>query len=54
MANYAFYCLHRLKILPSQFLEMDDEEKAFIIAAIDIKAADDKKRAKEIERKRKR
>ena len=54
MANYAYYCLHRLKMLPSQFLEMDDEEKAFVIAAIDIKAAEDRKRAKEMERRRKR
>ncbi|MBE6070685.1 MAG: hypothetical protein E7208_01875 [Clostridium butyricum] len=53
-SNYAYYCLHKLKILPSQFISMSREEKAFIIAAIDIKVEDDKKKAKEAERKAKR
>ena len=34
MANYAFYCLHKLKITPRQFDEMDRYEKAFIIPGI--------------------
>lgn len=34
-------------------MNLDEEEKAFIIAAIDIKAERDKKRQKELERKAK-
>ena len=33
---------------------MDEQEKAFVIACIDLKIDADKKRAKEIERKTKR
>jgi hypothetical protein len=40
-----------LHILPSQFLELDENEKAFVIAAIQIKAESDRKKAKEAERK---
>lgn len=36
-ANYAYYCLHRLGILPSQFMTMSQKEKAFVIGAIDLK-----------------
>ena len=53
MANYAFYCLHKLKITPRQFDEMDRYEKAFIIASIDIKVDSDKKEAKKLKSKRK-
>ncbi|MBR2504678.1 MAG: hypothetical protein IKB61_01900 [Elusimicrobiaceae bacterium] len=54
MANYAYYCLHKLKITPRQFDEMDRYEKAFIIAAIDIKLEKDDKEAKKLKSKRKR
>ena len=53
-ANFAYYCLHKLKMLPSQFMELDEHEKAFVIAAIQIKIDTEKKRAKEAERKSKR
>lgn len=43
MANYAYYCLHKLKILPSVFLDMENQEKAFVIAAINKKVEADKK-----------
>ncbi len=36
MAVYAYWCLHNLKMLPSQFAALDENEMAFIIAAIDI------------------
>ena len=45
-ANYAYYALHKLHILPSVFLEMEEEEKAFVIAAIKIKVENDKKERK--------
>ena len=36
--------------MPSQFLAMDEAEKAFVIAAIDVKAENDKRKEKEIKR----
>ena len=54
MANYAYYCLHKLKITPRQFEEMDKYEKAFIIASIDIKMENEKKQEKKAKSKRKR
>ena len=53
MANFAFYALHKLKIKPSEFLEMDDYEKAFVIASIDIRCEDEAKQAKEMEKQSK-
>ena len=53
MANFAFYALHKLKIKPSEFSEMDDYEKAFVIACIEIKCEEDAKQAKEIEKQSK-
>ena len=53
-ANFAYYCLHKLRMLPSQFMELDDYERAFVIAAIQIKIDTEKKKAKEAERKSKR
>lgn len=50
MSNFAFYALHKLRIKPSEFLEMDDYEKAFVIASIQIKCEEDAKQAKEIEK----
>lgn len=52
MANYAYYCLHKFKITPRQFDEMDKYEKAFIIASIDIKVKNDKEQEKKAKRKR--
>lgn len=52
MANYAYYCLHKLRITPRQFDEMDIYEKAFIIASIDIKAESEKEQEKNLKRKK--
>ena len=41
-------------MLPSTFAELPMNEKAFIIAAINIKIENDKKEKKELERKAKR
>nr|DAU10369.1 MAG TPA: hypothetical protein [Caudoviricetes sp.] len=40
-------------MLPSQYISLDENEKAFIIAAIQIKIDAEKKKAKEMERKSK-
>ena len=45
-ANYAYYALLKLKVLPSVFLNMDKQEKAFVIACIKIKIEQDKKSRK--------
>lgn len=45
-ANYAYYALLKLHILPSVFLEMDEQEKAFVIGAIQLKIEQDKKEEK--------
>ena len=49
--NYAYYCLHKLKIRPSEFAEMDIYEKAFIMACIDLKLKREKEAEKESKRK---
>ena len=51
LATYAHYCLHKLKILPSQFAQMSDEEMAFIIASIDIVVEAEKEAEREAKRK---
>lgn len=53
MANYAYYCLHKLRITPRQFDEMDKYEKAFIIASIQIKKDAEKEQEKKLKSKRK-
>jgi hypothetical protein len=39
-----------LRILPSQFLDLDQTEKAFIIAAIDLKIEAEKNEANKIKK----
>ncbi len=51
MANYAYYCLHKFKMLPSTFMELDDAEKGFIIAAINEKVESEKKERARIKKK---
>lgn len=52
LANFAYYCLHKLRITPRQFEEMDTQEKAFIIASIQIRTENEKKEAKKAKSKR--
>jgi hypothetical protein len=40
-------------MLPSQFISLDENERAFVIAAIQIKMENDKKKQKEMEKKAK-
>ena len=51
-ANLAFYCLHKLKILPSQFERLSMREKAFIHASIAIKREAEEKEEKKMKSKR--
>ena len=47
----AYYCLHELHLLPSQFFSLERRERAFIIAAIEIRVESERRRAKELQRK---
>ncbi len=38
-------------MLPSVFLGLDEQEKAFVVASVKIKMENDKKREKELKRK---
>ena len=50
MAAYAYYALHKLRILPSTFLAMEREEKAFVIASIQLRAEKEEKERRKVER----
>ncbi|HAB60565.1 MAG TPA: hypothetical protein DCE48_07655 [Lachnospiraceae bacterium] len=52
-SNYAHYCLHKFHILPSEFINLDDNEKAFVIASIRVKIEDEKKEQEKAKRKSK-
>ncbi|MHD0316469.1 hypothetical protein [Fusobacterium sp. THCT1E2] len=47
----AHYCLHKLRILPSQYLSLEAKEKAFVEASIILKIEKEAKEAKEIGKK---
>lgn len=51
MAGVVHYCLHKLHMLPSQFLELEEEDKAFVIASVTLKAEKERKETERIERK---
>ena len=53
-ANIAYYFLHELHLTPSAFYALPRRERAFIIAAIDVRVEAEKKKQKEIERKQRR
>lgn len=50
---YAYYALHKLCIRPSEWINMDENEKAFIIAAINEKAKEEERLRREAERRAK-
>jgi len=50
---FAHYCLHKLHMLPSEFIALDDQEKAFVIASIKIKMEAEKEEAEKIKRAKK-
>lgn len=50
-ANIAYYCLHKFHKWPHEFMELDRYEKAFIIAAVQIKVEQDQKESKKIRSK---
>ena len=50
-ANYAYYCLHKLRLLPHDFLALDPYERAFVIAAIDVRVESEQKEQRKLKRK---
>ena len=47
MTNYAYYCFHKLNLLPSQFDALPIREKAMVIAFIKVRIeAEEKEQAK--------
>lgn len=44
-ANIAYYCLHKLHKWPHEFLNLDRYERAFVMAAVQLKLENDKKEA---------
>ena len=50
-ANYAYYVLHKLHILPSVFLAMGEREKAFVVAAVKVRLEQEKKMRERLEKK---
>lgn len=48
--TYAYYCLHQLHMLPSQFFSLDRYERAALVAFIDIRAEDEERLRKKLEK----
>lgn len=44
--NYAHFALQKLHILPSALLAMNQRERAFVYASIDLRIAEEKRAAK--------
>lgn len=53
-ANIAYYCLLKLHKWPHEFMGLDRYERAFVIAAVQLKLDHDKKEAKRARAGRKR
>lgn len=51
-ANVAYYCLHKLHKWPHEYLELEVQEQAYVVAAVEMKLENDKKEAKKAKRKR--
>ena len=48
----AYYCLHKLHKWPHEFLELSKYERAFVVAAVEMKLENDKKEAQKAKRGR--
>ena len=53
-ANIAYYCLHKLHNWPHEFLDLEVQERAYVVAAVQIKLEKDKKEAQKAKKGRKR
>ena len=46
------YCIQKLKWKPWEYLKLNDKEKAFLIASIELRIESEKKEADKAKRKR--
>ena len=53
-ANIAYYCLHKLHKWPHEFLNLDVQEQAYVVAAVQMKLEKERKEAKKMKKPRKR
>lgn len=53
-ANIAYYCLHKLQRWPHEFLGLDVQEQAFVVAAVGMKLEKERKDANKVKKPRKR
>lgn len=53
-ANVAYYCLHKLHRWPHEFLDLDVQEQAYVVAAVQMKLEKERKDAKKAKGRRKR
>ena len=49
-ANVAYYCLHKLHKWPHEFLGLDIQDQAYVIAAVQKKLEKDKKEVQRLRR----
>ena len=54
MTNYAYYCFHKLKLLPSQFDALPIREKAMVIAFIKVRIEAEEREQAELKKAGKR
>lgn len=52
MASYAYYCLHKFHWTPSKFMNLPRNERAFVVAAINKRAKEDKRQMDKAKRKK--
>lgn len=51
MAQWAYYCFHKLKLLPSEFDALPRREKAMVIAMIKLRIEAESEEKSKLERK---
>lgn len=49
-ANIAYYCLHKLHKWPHEYLSLDVQEQAYVVAAVEMKLKKERKEAKKAKR----
>lgn len=50
-ANIAYYCLHKFHKWPHEFLDLNVEERAYVVAAVEMKMEQDREAARKSKRK---
>ena len=53
-ANIAYYCLHKLHRWPHEFLDLEVQGRAYVVAAVQIKLEKDTKEAQKAKKRRQR